>query len=92
MWEEFPPATKVKDLFSAKLKCVAETVAITPRAFLASYREARSIDLTFNTLDTSPSYLPFSKSTLKTPQPRPSAKTPGRSTSSSQKFSRVKRA
>jgi hypothetical protein len=29
MWEEFPPATKVKDLISVKLKWVAETVTIT---------------------------------------------------------------
>jgi len=29
MWEEFPPATKVKDLVSVKLKWIAETVAIT---------------------------------------------------------------
>ena len=29
MWEEFPPATKVKDLVSVKLKWIAETAAIT---------------------------------------------------------------
>jgi hypothetical protein len=29
MWEEFPPATKVKDLVSVKLKWVAETVSIS---------------------------------------------------------------
>jgi len=29
MWEEFPPATKVKDLVSVRLKWIAETVAIT---------------------------------------------------------------